>query len=175
MVVRRSVWWIRLRRAMTPPLSLTWECCYLLKNKSEGAFHESALASSPLAVVRPPRSKAVAAVDRLVAARLKWNLRYFAAAAARSLEHLAFATSAAVIAAASAGIAAAATAAAALTALSLAGGAAIGATAWLISKAFRCVEFLFACRKGKRCGAIHAVEGLVSVHRNSRRRCGVKT
>src|SRR6185437_14213745 len=87
------------------------------------------------------RGEAVAAIDRLVSARLERHLGNAAALAARRLEHLAMAASAA-----------------ALRAARLAGGAAVAAAIGLIREALHRIEFLFAGGEGELASAIHAGE-----------------
>ena len=90
--------------------------------------------------------EAVAAVNRLIPARLKRNFRDAAALAARCFEHLALAVTAA-----------AATAAAAAAGC-FAHRAAIRAAARFIRKAFACEEFLLACSEREGASAIDAIE-----------------
>src|SRR5579864_5592323 len=97
----------------------------------------------------------IAAVNRLVAARLKRNFGDAAALAARCLEHLALRTAVA---------AAAATATAASAARGFARCAAIRAPARFVGEAFAGVKFLLACGELERARAIDAIEVFICVH-----------
>jgi hypothetical protein len=97
--------------------------------------------------------EAIAAIHRLVAARLK---RYFgnaAALAAGRLEHFTAALAAAHSAAA-----------AALRAHLLAGLTAIGTTVGFVLKAFAGVKLLLSCGKCKLTAAVNAVQHFIDVH-----------
>jgi hypothetical protein len=105
-----------------------------------------------LPVRTTPGGEAVAAVDRLVAARLERHFGRLSALAARGLEHLASAASSATTAAA--GVASATTAAG--SALRLAGRAAFRAAIRLVLEAFARKELLLSGTKNKLAVAINA-------------------
>ena len=111
-----------------------------------------------MSAIGRPRCKAIATVDRLIAARVERDLGDAAAVAARCREHLARA--------------AGALAAAHSTATGphlLAGLTAVGAAVWLVLKAFLLVKALFARTEDKLTSAVHTVEHFIYVHetRNS--------
>src|SRR5205085_11382241 len=97
-------------------------------------------------------TEAIRAVDRLIAARLERHARLAAAGGARSGEELARAAAAAEAAAA---------AVAAPVPLLPALGAATGAAARLVRKAFLGVELLFPRREHERAAAVNAGKGSV--------------
>jgi hypothetical protein len=105
--------------------------------------------------------EAVAAVDGLVATRLKRHFGRLSALAARGLEHLA--TAAASGSAATAAAVASATTAA-RTALRLTRRSAFRAAIRLILKAFARKKLLLAGTKNKLAVTINAAQGFVSVH-----------
>jgi hypothetical protein len=92
--------------------------------------------------------EAVAAVNRLVAARLERHFGRTSAAAACRAEHLALSTAETATAAAAI---AAACSTAGLTSLT-----AIGAAIWFVLEAFLSIEFLLTGSKCKLCAAIDA-------------------
>jgi len=106
--------------------------------------------------VRTARLEAVAAVHRLVAARLERHFGRLSALAAGRLEHLARATRAASVRTTTA-------AAPAGTALHLARSTAVGATIGLVLEALRGKEFLFAGLEGKGGPAINAGQGFIRI------------
>jgi len=106
------------------------------------------------------RREAIAAVNRLVAARLERHFGRLSALAAGRLEHLA--ATATRRSAASAVASAAATAAG--STLSLTGGAAFRATIGLVLEAFAREELLFAGAKNELAVAINAAQGFICVH-----------
>jgi len=93
------------------------------------------------------RAEAIAAVNRLVAARLERDFRYAATLTAGRFEHLATAAATAET-----------TAAAAAAAGCLTCRAAITAAARLIGESFAGKKFLLACREWERTSAISAIE-----------------
>jgi hypothetical protein len=101
-------------------------------------------------LVRALLLEAVAAVNRLVAARLERHFGRTSAAAACRAEHLAL-TAAETAAAAAAAAIAAACSTAGLTSLT-----AIGAAIWFVLEAFLSIEFLLTGSKCKLCAAIDA-------------------
>jgi hypothetical protein len=99
-----------------------------------------------------PCSETVPAIDRLVAARLKRDLRYAATLAAGRLEHLALTAVAAAVrspAAAAGGFSR---------------GAAIAASAGFVRESFTRKELLLIRREWERASAIDAGKGFVCVH-----------
>ena len=109
--------------------------------------------------IRRPRSEAIPAVDRFIAARIERHLGHAAAAAARRREHLTGA----------AGAVAAATAAAAVPAHLLARLTAVGTAIGLVLEAFLLVKGLFARTENELATTVHTVELFIYVHetRNS--------
>jgi hypothetical protein len=101
--------------------------------------------------VTGPRRETIPAIDRLVAARLKRNLRYAAALAASRSEHLALTAVAAAVrsSAAAAGL--------------FSRGAAIAASAGFVRESFARKELLFVRREWERASAIDAGKGFVGV------------
>jgi hypothetical protein len=104
--------------------------------------------------------EAVAAVDGLVATRLKRHFGRLSALAARGLEHLATAATSGSAATA----AAVASAAAAGTALRLTRRSAFRAAIRLVLEAFACKKLLLAGTKNELAVTINAAQGFVSVH-----------
>jgi hypothetical protein len=102
-----------------------------------------------------PAGETIAAINRLVASRLKRNLGNAAALAARCFEHFPLAS------------ATAATAAAVRRATGLARGTAIRAATWLIRKALHCEKFLFAGSERELLSAVNAGEHFVCIHETS--------
>jgi hypothetical protein len=108
--------------------------------------------------------EAIRAVHGLVASRLEWDLRFFAAAGARRAEHLALTAPARTVPAAIRGGGSVAAVRAAIT-LRLAGSPAIRATSGLRESAAG-VEILLAAGKRKGLAAIAAGQGGVGRHRD---------
>ncbi|MGC2242766.1 MAG: hypothetical protein WBA06_03985 [Candidatus Aquilonibacter sp.] len=100
----------------------------------------------------------IAAVHRLVAARLERHFGHAAALAASCAEHLALATATAVSAAAGT------TRTATTTAGCLTGGTTIGATVRLVGKALHGEELLLAGRKRELARTINAVQKFILIH-----------
>jgi hypothetical protein len=99
-----------------------------------------------------PAGKTIAAINRLVASRLKRNLGNAATLAARGLEHFPLAA------------AAAATTTTIGRATSFAGRTAVRATTWLIRKALHGEKFLFACGERELLSTVNAGKHFVCIH-----------
>jgi hypothetical protein len=110
--------------------------------------------SEPLLAVARFGLEAVAAIHRLVAARLERNLGDAAALAARGLEHFATLSTAAAHTGSAAG--AGAHLLASLTA--------IGATVRLVLEAFAGIELLFTSGERELTSAVHTVQHFIDVH-----------
>jgi len=101
-----------------------------------------------------PAGETIAAIDRLVASRLKRNLGNAAALAARCFEHFPLAGAAAATAAATA----------VRRATGFTRGTAVRAATWLIGKALHCEKLLFAGGERKLLSAVNAGEHFVCIH-----------
>jgi hypothetical protein len=103
-------------------------------------------------VVGAASAEAVATVDRLVAARLEWNLGHAAALAAGGFEHLARGAASAAIGRAS----------------RFARRAALRAAAGLVRKALHCEKLLLAGGEWELLSAVNAGERFVCIHLSER-------
>jgi len=115
-----------------------------------------------LPVGRGPGREAVAAIHRLVPARLERHFGRLPALAAGGLEHLAAAAARRSATAAEASATVPGTAAG--SALRLTGGAAFGATVRLVLEAFAREELLLSGTENKLAVTINAAQGFICIH-----------